>query len=480
MEEIEIVKNRIRNSILNKMSILPEVCSITFVGSFVNSIDISVVSDIDIIIVVNKINKFLFNHIRQTAETITGADCGLPDYQVRLNMSFGPLKFNDEKTIVFHLMVYDVDGHRNHVIESPFTCNDWQYFGAAYGKSLSEIYPATPLQMSDIIGTRRGLESYMNDLDKEIITYRNYVFQGDIVTEEKHSYKMDERHKKEYAYHVVKFLMLNLLKILKQENIKCSDVELCSSFQKIVYFENLDLKFFLALSSWKQTGKNEPKEVYKQIEQFVCKLNLGYKKLLDSLPKISFFRHGKTELNDGSFLGVRRDPEILDVPTEIISNQRFDIIYTGTLKRTRSTGLLLNGSVYFQNSLINEIDYGLAEALTYQELKQKYPSIIDAWAKGEDPNFPDGENQYEVFERLNQFVNEKLMGLSNVNIAVVTHNVVIRTLLAKFYQVPVSDWYRLCPDHLEQISFRIFNGALIPQLTKEQRIKFRDQLLQWI
>jgi len=438
------------------------------------------VSDIDIIVIVDKITKKIFSQIENAAGLITGVDCGLSDYQVRLNMSFGPLKFNDKNTVVFHLMIYDLEGHRKHVIESPFTCNDWQYFGADYGKNLSEIYPANPLQLSDIIGTRRGLESYVNDLDKGVITYRNYVFQDNNVIEEKHSYQMDQRHKKEYAYHVVKFLMLNLLKIVTQKNVKYTDIELCSSFQQIVFFKDIDLSFFLELSKWKHNGKNEPQEVYEQIGNFIQKLSIGYNEIQKSLPRISFFRHAKTEFNDGTFLGTHRDPEILDVPSEIISTQIFDTIYTGTLQRTRLTGLLLNGKVYKQNGLLNELNYGLAEGLTYLELKQKYPNIIDAWAKGEDPNFPDGENQHDVSERLQVFINKNLTDLSNGNIAVVTHNVVIRTLLAKFYQVPESDWYRLCPDHLEQISFRIYNGVLVPELTNEQRIKYRDQLLQWI
>ena len=37
-----------------------------------------------------------------------------------------PLKFDDEDTLVFHLMIYDVESHINHVIQSPFTCFDWE------------------------------------------------------------------------------------------------------------------------------------------------------------------------------------------------------------------------------------------------------------------------------------------------------------------------------------------------------------------
>ena len=38
-------------------------------------------------------------------------------------------------------MYYDIEAHKNHVIESPFTCYDWERSKSYIGKSLREIYP---------------------------------------------------------------------------------------------------------------------------------------------------------------------------------------------------------------------------------------------------------------------------------------------------------------------------------------------------
>ena len=43
-----------------------------------------------------------------------------------INNTFGPLKFNSNKNLVIHLMVYDRTGHIDHVIKSPFTVYDWE------------------------------------------------------------------------------------------------------------------------------------------------------------------------------------------------------------------------------------------------------------------------------------------------------------------------------------------------------------------
>ena len=138
MLNIKNIKEVIRSTIVNNFAPIEGLISITFVGSFESSTDISLISDIDIIIIVNELSEDKFNEIKNTAGAIKGNDIGLDEYTIKLNLTFGPLKYNDDKTVVFHIMVYDIAGHRKHVLESPFTCLDWEYFPALYGKNLSE------------------------------------------------------------------------------------------------------------------------------------------------------------------------------------------------------------------------------------------------------------------------------------------------------------------------------------------------------
>jgi len=176
MLNINLLKEKIKTVIVKKLAPIEGVNSITFVGSFESSNDITLISDIDIIVIVDELHGAQFSGIKNAADSIKGVDIGLDDYNVKLNMTFGPLKFNSDKTVVFHIMVYDILGHRKHVLESPFTCLDWEYFPAIYGKNLSEIYPASGVQLSDLIGSRRGLEAYLDDLNKKVISYREYDF----------------------------------------------------------------------------------------------------------------------------------------------------------------------------------------------------------------------------------------------------------------------------------------------------------------
>ena len=471
MHNINPLKDQIKTEIVNKLSPIESLNSITFVGSFETSTDISLISDIDIIVIVDELSEIKFREIEKAASSIRGVDIGLDDYKIKLNMTFGPLKFNNEKTVIFHIMVYDIVGHRKHVLESPFTCLDWEFFPAIYGKNLSDIYPASGVQLEDLVGSRRGLEAYLDDLNNQVISYREYDFSTKPYSEKKHTFQIDGRHQKEYAYHVLKFLQLNLIKILFQVNNRYTIYELTERFSSLNPSFKNHSDFLIELHQWKYENAKEPDEIFIRLESFINDL-ANWMNNLD-LNKLSFFRHGKTELNDGSFLGVRRNPSIIK-PIEFVCDDYFDEVYTGTLKRTIETGELLKTKVVCRNELLNEIDYGLAEGLTLKELNDRFPELIQSWQKNEDPKFPDGESQLDVSNRIQNFINN---GFTKNKTAIVTHNVVLRALLGKVYNQPVFNWHKMNPNHLDENQFLVLYNVLIPSFTKDQQKKYKDELV---
>ena len=473
MLNIKSVKEQIKSTIVIKFAPIEGVNSITFVGSFESSTDISLISDIDIIVIINELSETKFNELAIAAGSIKGDDIGLDEYRVKLNMTFGPLKFNDDKTIVFHIMIYDIVGHRKHVLESPFTCLDWEYFPAIYGKNLSEIYPASGVQLEDLVGSRRGLESYLEDLKKKVISYREYDFSTTPYSEKKYTFQIDDRHQKEYAYHVLKFLQINLIKILFQENKRYTISEINSIFSSLNSSFKNHSDLLLELHKWKYENEIEPNQIFERLEYFINDLSTWLKEL--KFPQVTFIRHAKTILNDGTFLGIRRDPSIIN-PVDIQCQDFFDEVYTGTLKRTIETGNLLKSNVFIEDSSLNEIDYGLAEGMKIEDLFEKFPEIVKSWKQKEDPKFPEGECQIDVQDRLLSFINK---GLKKDKTAVITHNVVLRTLLGKVYKQTVDQWFKLTPKHLETHNFQIFKNTLIPKFIKEQQIRYKDELVNF-
>ena len=102
MSDINKIKKSIANIVKKKVNAIDEIISATIVGSFNIKNNISSISDIDIILIVNKLDKISFDKIIKSFKNIKGSECLLPDYTIKINSTFGPLKFNSEKNIVFH------------------------------------------------------------------------------------------------------------------------------------------------------------------------------------------------------------------------------------------------------------------------------------------------------------------------------------------------------------------------------------------
>ena len=477
MSDIDIFRNKLIPYLQNHQQLVESVESVTIVGSFLTSDNIEAFSDIDTIIIVDELTKSVFDKIIEIFQSLPVEEFGLKNYTVIINSSFGPLKYNQPNSIVFHVMIYDLAGHRKHVIESPFTCYEWQQYKSIVGKNLIDIYPSNALTLDDITKTRRGFLSYLEDLEQSVISYRSYHFKEDGYVEIKKQFELDPRHKDEYGYHILKYLMANILKIIYQKPIEKVDETIASRFSQLDNSLQQIPGIFDTVSVRKKNITIPSENNLQLIRSQMLEISNWYQQFCDSLPIIHFYRHLPTELNDGTFLGVGRDPDIKTF--EIASNVALEIIYCSELKRTISTARLLHNCGIVRTSLLNEINYGEVEGMTYNELQKNFPEIINAWNSNEDPSFPGGENIADVVSRLETFLHEHIFPSEYKNVGVVTHNVVIRVLLSKLYAVPAEKSYRFNIPHGEKITCRLWNKTLIPVLTEEQRIRYREEYLPW-
>ena len=72
MLNINLLKEKIKTVIVNKLALIEGLNSITFVGSFESSTDITLISDIDIIVIVDELSGAKFSEIENAAESIKG------------------------------------------------------------------------------------------------------------------------------------------------------------------------------------------------------------------------------------------------------------------------------------------------------------------------------------------------------------------------------------------------------------------------
>uniref|UniRef100_T1JAT7 6-phosphofructo-2-kinase domain-containing protein n=1 Tax=Strigamia maritima TaxID=126957 RepID=T1JAT7_STRMM len=151
---------------------------------------------------------------------------------------------------------------------------------------------------------------------------------------------------------------------------------------------------------------------------------------------IYFTRHGESELNLQGRIGgdsdlSERGRHYSFALAEFINSQKIEglHVWTSQMKRTIQTGALINAPQERWKAL-NEIDAGICEEMTYEEIQVKFP--IEFAARDDNKfryRYPRGESYEDLVARLEPVIMELER---QANVLVVSHQAVLRCLLAYF------------------------------------------------
>ena len=167
-------KKKIGSIILNNLFEIKGVISATITGSYSDSNNLEQVNDIDVVVISQKLDRKIFYKCKNKLKLIKEKIILKKNKKLLINTTFGPLKFDTEKNLVIHLMIYDINTHKQHTINSPFTCLDWERSNFFLGKSLKEISPVFRLQYRDFFEARRNVNEYIKEISNLNISYRKY------------------------------------------------------------------------------------------------------------------------------------------------------------------------------------------------------------------------------------------------------------------------------------------------------------------
>ena len=433
-----------------------DIVSSTVVGS-INSMNLEKISDIDIIVIVKKIDIRIIDSIKSS---LTNIDLNKLDIEKKIfiNDTFGPLKFDNKNNLVLHLMIYDHNLHIQHVENSPFTCFDWERSENFTGYSLSEISSVHKLMLNDFVSSRRGTKEYIEDISKNRISYRKYESQNGELVQVKTYYDLDERHAIEFAYHIIYNSISNLLKVNFNKNIKFE----FSDFMQVWSDEYEELygkynKIFSKLYYLKLNKEIEKLDIVEIVGNFLKDFDFIVNEYLKKSKKIILIRHLKTNLNDGRFLGSENEIDIIENQDVSLELKNFNFsnfeIYTSPSKRCIQTINKLKLDFYNVSDDLKEINYGKADGLFFDEVIDQYKYISDSIEKEDDFNFPDGENNTMLYERI-----EKFLSSINKNSALFTHQGVVRCMIGFSLEIPLTKWYLINVPHGYPIQFIELNS----------------------
>ncbi|GMM51164.1 fructose-2,6-bisphosphatase [Starmerella bacillaris] len=140
---------------------------------------------------------------------------------------------------------------------------------------------------------------------------------------------------------------------------------------------------------------------------------------------------GDADLTDRGMLYAQKLPSLLKAA---LNGEDAPLtVWTSTLQRTQQTAQYLPYPK-IQWKALDELDAGVCDGLTYEEIKNKYPE--DFYNRDENKfeyRYRGGESYYDVTTRLDPIIMELER---QENIMIVTHQAVLRCIYAYFMNVP--------------------------------------------
>ncbi|XP_057895566.1 6-phosphofructo-2-kinase/fructose-2,6-bisphosphatase 2 isoform X1 [Melospiza melodia melodia] len=235
--------------------------------------------------------------------------------------------------------------------------------------------------------------------------------------------------------------------------------------------ENVMDDFLKRIECYKVTYQPLDPDAYDKDLSFIKVINVGQRFLVNRVQdyiqsKIVYYlmnihvqprtiylcRHGESEYNllgrIGGDSGLSpRGKQFSHALKKFIEEQEIvDLkVWTSQLKRTIQTAECL-GVLYEQWKILNEIDAGVCEEMTYAEIEAKYP---EEFAMRDQEKYlyryPGGESYQDLVQRLEPVIMElERQG----NVLVISHQAVMRCLLAYFLDKSADELpYLRCPLH---------------------------------
>jgi broad specificity phosphatase PhoE len=164
---------------------------------------------------------------------------------------------------------------------------------------------------------------------------------------------------------------------------------------------------------------------------------------------VHLLRHGQTSMNrDGLGLG-RRDVPLTDfglrqseLAAEALGRHPIEAVFASSLSRAMVAAEMVAANagveVGAEEALV-ELDVGETEGVSFPELRARFPEFMERW-RGPDVSrvtMPGGESLDDVNQRLEPFL-RSLQGSGFDEVAIVSHNFVLRLLICRWLGLPVG------------------------------------------
>lgn len=171
--------------------------------------------------------------------------------------------------------------------------------------------------------------------------------------------------------------------------------------------------------------------------------------------RLYLVRHGESALNLTDIYYGHLDPQLTPKGRrdgehigKMLKGKEFRRIYSSPLKRAKeTTEIILENKEFKVDERLKELNFGIFEGLTYQELKVKYPEELKKQEKDwKTYNYKTGESVEELKTRAVEFV-EEILENGVGDYLIVSHWGVINILLSYYLSGGIDLYWKFNPSH---------------------------------
>jgi ribonuclease H / adenosylcobalamin/alpha-ribazole phosphatase len=164
-------------------------------------------------------------------------------------------------------------------------------------------------------------------------------------------------------------------------------------------------------------------------------------------------RHGQTPMSVQKRYSGRTDAPLTDTgirqaaaAAKRLAPAGIDAIVTSPLQRAVRTAeevAATTGIPVLTDDGFRETDFGAWEALTFAEVRERWPSEVTTWLADPSVAPPGGESFADVSERVTAALQRVLAGRARQTVLIVSHVTPIKTLVAAALLAPPAALYRM-------------------------------------
>ncbi len=172
------------------------------------------------------------------------------------------------------------------------------------------------------------------------------------------------------------------------------------------------------------------------------------------MPRLLLVRHGNTNLDNVKKFWGKTDVELsadgirqAEKLRDRLATQRIDAIYASNLSRARLTAEIIASKHHLDittRAELSEINFGLVEGLTFDEISQLYPELAETLSNWNTrPKFPGGESLDELNNRVQKFLKRLKKHKPEEAILIVAHFGTLRLIICNLLEIGLEHWQQM-------------------------------------